>query len=68
MRTYEWYEARGRCECGVKLDEHPPLPKPGPLRSWHARRTTDEIMSERARNGLTDAQVFRLTGQHRRAA
>lgn len=28
-----------RCECGTILDEHGPLPRPGPLRSWHAERT-----------------------------
>jgi hypothetical protein len=30
--------AAGLCECGVPLDIHPPLRKPGPLRSWKARK------------------------------
>jgi hypothetical protein len=35
-----------RCECGVLLDEHPPLPKPKPLESWHAQRHTGPAAQE----------------------
>jgi hypothetical protein len=37
----EEIEAGIRCECGVHLDRHPPLPNPGPLRSWKASRPDD---------------------------
>lgn len=29
-----------RCECGWLVDEHPPLPKPKPMRSWMSIHTT----------------------------
>jgi hypothetical protein len=29
-----------RCECGASLAEHPPLPKPGPFKSWRQGRGT----------------------------
>ena len=31
------------CECGVALDAHPPLPKPGPLRSWKSLRAEKKL-------------------------
>jgi hypothetical protein len=35
------------CECGIPLADHPPLPKPKPLVSWHAaRNVTDKYKSE----------------------
>jgi hypothetical protein len=37
----EEIEAGIRCECGVLIDRHPPLPDPGPLRSWKASRPDD---------------------------
>lgn len=30
------------CECGIPLELHPPLRRPGPLRSWHAARSGGE--------------------------
>lgn len=36
--TIEELEALGLCDCGTPLDDHPPLRKPGPLRSWKARK------------------------------
>jgi hypothetical protein len=38
-----------RCECGVLLSEHPELPKPGPLRSWHATRNAQPRRGSRIR-------------------
>jgi hypothetical protein len=35
-----WPEGETHCECGVALADHPPLPKPGPLASWHAETAT----------------------------
>lgn len=29
-----------RCECGVLLSKHPPLPKPGPFPSWRESKAT----------------------------
>ena len=45
-----------RCECGLPLDAHPPLPAPGPLQSWHARRHLDDGISRTVRERpMTDA-------------
>lgn len=35
---YAAFEAEDRCECGVLLADHAPLPKPGPLVGWRASR------------------------------
>jgi len=34
-----WDAPDARCECGVLLSEHPPLPECPPLRSWHAEHS-----------------------------
>ncbi len=34
----EEIEAGIRCECGVLVDKHPDIPKPGPLTSWKASK------------------------------
>lgn len=39
------------CECGTPLSTHPPLPKPGPLKSWKATKNSDEKLSAHARLG-----------------
>lgn len=42
-----------RCECGAPADPrlHPPLPKPPPLRSWHAMRNAgDRRLATNSRN------------------
>lgn len=38
-----------RCECGVLLSEHPPLPKPPPMTSWMAQRTTSKYANKTKR-------------------
>jgi hypothetical protein len=40
--TPDWdaLEAENRCECGVLLADHPPLPAPGPL---HERTTLRQL-------------------------
>jgi hypothetical protein len=37
------------CECGVPVDEHEPLGKAPPLRSWKSAKMTDARLSEAAR-------------------
>ena len=37
----EEIEAGVRCECGVLVDRHPPLPPVPPLRSWKSQREDD---------------------------
>lgn len=40
-----------RCECGVLLTEHPPLPKPEPLASWMAVRSRDPRLMQQGELG-----------------
>lgn len=39
------------CECGTRLDVHPPLKKIGPLRSWKSSKYVSEEGSANARLG-----------------
>jgi hypothetical protein len=43
--SFDECEAAGYCECGIRLDQHPEIPRPRPLRSWkseHAQQLTDD--------------------------
>lgn len=52
---YTLAEAAGKCECGVKLATHKPLPPPPPLASWKSQRVIPMSFGG-VRSTWTDAQ------------
>lgn len=56
MDRFEAAEARGECECGQPLATHPDLPRPRPLRSWHAVHADSEDTARRREAALLRAE------------
>lgn len=52
--------AAGFCECGTPLDAHPPLPSPGPLRSWASAHALDATLSENGTRAVAMANQWHL--------